>query len=126
MESLFILANLISSFLPISSSLLSYKIKFSFHPTLKEVFPIVRPFSAWVPSYGSLWGFVSASKLFDPKKLPPQTIIDRLKNRGISDLKYYDHNVHKMLFELPRNLSSPINMGEGEVICDENPQYVPI
>jgi len=94
--------------------------------TLKEIFPIVRPFSAWVPSYGSLWGFVSASKLFDPKKLPPQTIIDRLKNRGVSDLKYYDHNVHKMLFELPRNLSSPINMGEGEIICDENPQYVPI
>ena len=72
------------------------------HNTIRKVFPIVRPYWTSVPSFYSPWGFVQASKKHDPLSLS----VDELRKRidALEGLRFYDHEVHKGLFILPRFL----------------------
>ena len=99
---------------------------FSVIKTLREEFPIVSPFATWVPSYGSLWGFVIGSKRYDPITLTDRLIEERINERGVDDLEYYSSTFHKALFVLPYDLSSKIISGQGDIITDDSPKYVPI
>ncbi|WXG40029.1 MAG: fused MFS/spermidine synthase [Candidatus Freyarchaeum deiterrae] len=50
--------------------------------TLRDVFPIVRPFRVWIPPYIDFWGRVIASKKYDPLELDVSDITERISERG--------------------------------------------
>jgi spermidine synthase len=68
---------------------------------LREVFAIVAPYFAYVPLYGSVWGFASASDSLDPRRIEPAEIDRRIAARGIGDLQYYNGETHRAAFALP-------------------------
>ena len=68
---------------------------------LSSVFAIVRPLGLYVPLYGAYWGMCCASDTLDPLALEPRVAERRLGERGISDLRYYNGDIHRALFALP-------------------------
>lgn len=92
--------------------------------TLKQVFPIVRAYSAWVPSYASAWGFILASLRHDPLSLSDEEVERRLTERRVSALKLYYPMYHRPLFALPLYLKKALEE-ESEVATDERPTFMP-
>lgn len=80
-----------------------------FHPervretlaSLRQVFRIVAPYFAYIPLYGSIWGFASASDTLDPRLVEPAEVERVIAARGLRDLRYYNGEVHRALFALP-------------------------
>ena len=68
---------------------------------VSSVFAIVRPFGLYVPLYGAYWGMCCASQTLDPVAIDAQTAQRRIDERGISDLRYYNGDIHGALFALP-------------------------
>ncbi|MCK5182283.1 MAG: polyamine aminopropyltransferase, partial [Dehalococcoidia bacterium] len=62
--------------------------------TLRNVFPIARPYQVHVPSFLGLWGFVSASPSLDAFELTPEEIDNRISTRISKKLKSYDGLTH--------------------------------
>ncbi|MFQ6109226.1 MAG: polyamine aminopropyltransferase [Candidatus Aminicenantales bacterium] len=87
--------------------------------TLSDVFPLVRPYWSFIFSFGLPWGFVVASKKEDPLELDEKKIMQRLKERGIRNLKYYHPPLHKGFFALPLYLTE--GMKKGRVLTDSDP-----
>ncbi len=77
------------------------------HRTVAQVFPAVRTYIAGTPSYGGLWTFVIGSKNGDPAQGPIRE--DQL---AVSDLKYYNYEVHKGAFALPNYILREIGKQE--------------
>jgi len=92
--------------------------------TLRQVFPVVRAYSAWIPSYVSAWGFVLASLKHDPLSLSNEEVERRLSERGVSNLKFYCPEYHRPLFTLPLYLRKALEE-EREVATDEMPTFMP-
>jgi spermidine synthase len=88
--------------------------------TVKKVFPITKGLQAFIPSYDDSWGFVIASKKYDPTKIKPVEIKKRIKQRNIKDLQFYNENIHFSLFALPKALEDSIKK-EKKIIRDNNP-----
>ncbi len=66
---------------------------------LKESFPIVRLYTANIPTYpAGYWSFTIGSKVYDPLKVSPENILENIKNL---DLKYYNEDIHFASFSLP-------------------------
>ncbi len=79
---------------------------------LNQVFAVVRPMTAYVPLYGSLWAMALASDTLDPLTLDRDVIAHRLAERDIGNLDYYHADLHHALFALPgyvRRLVDPQN-----------------
>jgi len=80
-----------------------------FHPervretlaSLRQVFRVVAPYFAYIPLYGSIWGFASASDTLDPRLVEPAEVERVIAERGLRDLRYYNGEVHRALFALP-------------------------
>jgi spermidine synthase len=68
---------------------------------LSAVFAIVRPLGLYVPLYGAYWGMAVASDCLDPRALTPDTVEQRLRERGIGELELYNGEMHPALFALP-------------------------
>ncbi len=68
---------------------------------LSGAFELVRPLGVYVPLYGSYWGMACASDTLDPLAMAPETVEQRLAERKIDDLDYYNGDVHRALFALP-------------------------
>lgn len=100
-----------------------YKMHTIIRNTLKKVFPIVRSYFAYVPSFDTTWGFVIASKKHDPKNLTKEDVDYRLKERISSSLKFYDGETHLALFNLPKDIRAIIEK-DTDVITDEH--YLPL
>lgn len=74
---------------------------------LREVFGIVRPLGLYIPLYGAYWGMACVSDSLDPMFIEADSIDQRITERGIGNLNYYNGEVHRALFALPnfyRNL----------------------
>ncbi|MDO8601105.1 MAG: polyamine aminopropyltransferase [bacterium] len=76
--------------------------------TVAKVFPIARAFEVFIPSYDTTWGFIVASKKYDPTLLSLSEIKKRIEKRGLKGLKFYDANIHQKIFCLPKYLSEAI------------------
>ncbi len=87
--------------------------------TLKQVFPVVRPYTASIPSFYSPWGFVLASKKEDPLNISEDYINKRLSEIAGS-LKFYDYETHAGIFSLPKYLREEIK-GEKRIITNSSP-----
>ncbi len=95
----------------------------SVHRTLREVFPVVAAYQAFVSCFGTTWGFLVASKGPDPRSLT-STEVDRLiAERVHGDLSYWDGETHVHAFSLPRHLRRALER-QGRVITDANPLLV--
>lgn len=88
--------------------------------TLANVFPIVRPYQAHIPSFNSLWGFASASQKLDPAKLTPEEIDVKISIRISRQLKFYDGLTHRAMFTIPKHLRLKLSETK-KVITDKEP-----
>lgn len=82
-------------------------------------------YHAWIPAYDSMWGFVYCCQAKDPKTIPPGAVDGELKRRGITGLRFYDGEVHRALFALPKEVLRCI--GETDTVAtDADPTFMPI
>ncbi|NLZ39126.1 MAG: polyamine aminopropyltransferase [Firmicutes bacterium] len=88
--------------------------------TLKTSFPIVRSYWNFIPSYDSTWAFALAAKSFDPLQITEEEINQRLEERKITDLKYYDGETHRAMFAIPKDVRTAKEM-EKRIIEDDRP-----
>jgi len=80
-----------------------------FHPervrqtisNLRQVFRVVAPYFAYIPIYGSVWGFATASDTLDPRALEPAEVERVIAARGVGDLQFYNGEIHRALFAIP-------------------------
>jgi spermidine synthase len=80
-----------------------------FHPervrqtlgNLRQVFRVVAPYFAYIPIYGSVWGFATASDTLDPREISPAEVERVIAARGVGDLQFYNGEVHRALFAIP-------------------------
>ena len=68
---------------------------------LTAVFRCVRPMLVPIALYGGLWSLACASQSCDPMTLHPETIQQRLHQRQITGLRYYNQETHAAVFALP-------------------------
>ena len=68
---------------------------------LNSVFRIVRPYTMFVPLYGSLWAMACASDKLDPKSFTADEIDRRIEHRKLIELQYYNGETHEAVFALP-------------------------
>ena len=87
--------------------------------TLKEVFPVVRPYWAYVFSFNMPWGFNLASKITDPVELGEEEVIRRMKELDLDQLKYLTPNLFLSSFSLPAYIEKA--QQEALPITEENP-----
>ncbi|TFZ05698.1 polyamine aminopropyltransferase [Ramlibacter henchirensis] len=69
--------------------------------SLRRTFRIVSPYGLHIPLYGAYWGMAVASDDLDTLSLSPFELAERLRRRAITDLRYYNPQVHDGLFALP-------------------------
>ncbi len=72
------------------------------YKTLKEVFPQVFPYAAYIPSFALLWGFCLATNDIDPALISREEIDRRISERIKGELRFYDGITHQALFNLPK------------------------
>lgn len=87
--------------------------------TLEETFPLVRPYWTFIFSFNNPWGFILASKKTDPLEQDEKVISERMRSRGIEELKFYHPGFHHSLFSLPVYLMKALK--KGRVLTDKNP-----
>jgi spermidine synthase len=68
---------------------------------LREAFPRVTPYLASVPLYGGLWMMACASAALDPCAPAAAEIDRRIARRGLSDLRYYNGDMHRAALAMP-------------------------
>ncbi len=90
--------------------------------TLKTVFPIVRPYLAYIPSFNDEWGFISASENLAPAKLAPEEIDARISTRISKELKSYDGLTHQAMFILPKHIRRELAATK-KIITDKEPIF---
>ncbi|WP_353683594.1 polyamine aminopropyltransferase [Thermodesulfovibrio sp. 3907-1M] len=101
-----------------STSVNNLKVFVSIVTTLKQVFPYVKPYIAYIPSFFAPWGFVLVSKNINPedsmRKINEKIVL-------IEDsLKFYDIDAHTAMFCLPKHIKKAIET-QGVVIHDDSP-----
>lgn len=69
--------------------------------SLRQQFAVVRCYGLYIPLYGAYWGLAVASDELDPLELKAQQLAERLRQRKVQDLQYYNEQVHGALFALP-------------------------
>jgi spermidine synthase len=77
---------------------------------LRQVFKQVQPLSVFIPLYGSLWCLAIASDSVSVRGLSADAVAQRLRDRRIGALRYYNAEMHGALFALPtfvRELTDP-------------------
>ncbi len=89
--------------------------------TLSKVFPVIRSYYAYVPSFDTTWSFVLASKQFDPKNISPEKVNSLINERISGELKFYDGETHLRMFSLPKDIRKILSEDTEEIISDDKP-----
>jgi spermidine synthase len=87
--------------------------------SMKDVFPFVAGYYGLVSTFFQPWGFVLASKKYDPLALGEQEIAKRFTDRGVQN-RYYTARFHQALFTLPEYLLEAV-VHQGRVLTDAEP-----
>lgn len=76
---------------------------------LNRVFPIVRPYTLYIPLYGALWALAVCSGQLDPTAFSTDAIDTRIKTRKLTQLHYYNGESHLGVFALPNFVRELVN-----------------
>jgi spermidine synthase len=87
--------------------------------TAEKVFPLVRPYWTFILSFGQPWGFVLASKKYDPLAFSERELSRRIRERRVRKMKCYHPGLHKSYFALPLYLKRSLK--KGKILADRNP-----
>ncbi len=101
-----------------SASVNNLRVFVSIVSTLKQVFPYLKPYIIYVPSFFAPWGLVLVSK-----KINPDENIHRINEKLHSikeSLKFYDMDAHTAMFCLPKHIKKAFEKG-GSIIHDDSP-----
>lgn len=97
---------------------LDYTDHLALRDTLHRVFPVVRSYATFIPSFWSEWGFLIASESLDPTALSRDVLTERLRTRGPAGaedlgavLGFYDVDVHARMFALPKDVKAALAHG---------------
>ena len=71
--------------------------------TVRQVFPHVYSYHAFVPSFNTDWGYIIASRDFDPALYEAGLIDSRIAERGL-ELRFYDEETHRCMFIIPKDV----------------------
>jgi spermidine synthase len=91
--------------------------------TLQSVFPTVNQYAAYVPCFGCPWGFCLASRGNGLSLLTPAEVNNRIAERSLKGLKFYDGISHQGMFLLPRYVREALKTQQ-RTITDKNPLYL--
>ena len=91
--------------------------------TIGEVYPRVFGYEAFVPSFGSTWGFMIGSLGPDPTALSVEEVDRRVARRVTRELHHYDGVTQRGMFSLPKYLRKAL-VAERRVITRETPLFV--
>ena len=92
--------------------------------TLRTIFPTVRSYKVFIPSFWAEWGFLMASNNLDPVKLDKKGLQERISKRLVktqhndNELEFYDDETHYALFQIPKNLQNLLS--ESQMIIEDN------
>lgn len=87
--------------------------------SMREVFPFVAGYSGMVTTFFQPWGFVLASKKYDPMSLTEEEIAKRFAARGVKT-RYYTPRFHQAVFTLPDYLLESVQR-DGRILTDAEP-----
>ena len=87
--------------------------------SMKEVFPFVAGYWGVVTTFFQPWGFVLASKKYDPYALSEEEIAARFAARGVQN-RYYTPRFHRAMFTLPDYLLEA-QKRSGRILTDAEP-----
>ena len=93
------------------------------HRTLRDVFPVVAGYQAFISCFGTPWGFITATKKVDPRKQTVEAIDTLVADRIKGPLAYWDGQTHQHSFGLPRFIRSQID-AQTRVVTDAHPLIV--
>jgi spermidine synthase len=94
----------------------------SVYQTLRQAFPVVTGYHASIPSFGLPWGFMLASKRFDPREISQKEIDQRIAARITGELLYYDGETHQGQFMLPKHVRLQMEK-QDRIIEDNHPLF---
>lgn len=90
------------------------------HRTLREAFPVVAGYQAYISCFGTPWGFLAASRQADPGRQDAASVDRLIAERVRGALDYWDGQTHVHAFALPRHLRRALD-GETRVSTDARP-----
>ena len=93
------------------------------HRTLREVFPVVAGYQAFISCFGTPWGFIVGSRKVDPRALAPAAVDRLIAERVPAGLAHWDGITHQHGFALPRYIRLAID-AQTRVSTDANPLIV--
>lgn len=91
--------------------------------TVQSVFTNVYMCEAFVPSFGSTWGFVVGSLGPDPSGLSAKEVDQRITERIDGKLGFYDGITNRGMFSVPKYLRNAL-ASQKRVITRDNPLFV--
>jgi spermidine synthase len=68
---------------------------------LNGIFRIVRPYTVYVPLFGTQWAMAVCSDKLDPKALTADEVDRRIEARRLQDLRFHNGETHEGVFALP-------------------------
>ncbi|MBI3413181.1 MAG: polyamine aminopropyltransferase [Candidatus Aenigmarchaeota archaeon] len=88
--------------------------------TLKSVFKHVNVHLGFVNTYATVWSFANASNSIDVRKLSPDNMKQKCRERGVKDLKYYAPELYPNAFEVTNQIKKMLEEG-AKISTDKNP-----
>jgi spermidine synthase len=94
------------------------------HKTMASMFDRTAPYRVYVPSFGTMWGFIVGGASDAPAlaEIEPAEIDQRIAKRISSPLAYYDGLAHRGLFGLPKYVREAL-AAETRLITKADPIY---
>lgn len=78
---------------------------------LNAIFHIARPYTMYIPLYGSQWAMVACSDQLDPKAYTADEIDLRIRARQLGQLQFYNGETHLGVFALPNFVRELVKRG---------------
>ncbi len=91
--------------------------------TVAAVFPSAHLHEAFIPSFGTTWGFVTGAPRGDALSVPADEIDRRIAERVAGELRSYDGIAHRGMFAVPKFLRQAV-AAETRIITMREPLFV--
>lgn len=81
---------------------------------LQHHFQVIRPILIPMPHYGGYWVMVLVSQLRDARRITADAAAQRLQDRGIAQLQFYNGEMHQALLAIPNYLRPAFHLASHE------------